>query len=252
MERGSYIAASGGLLQFRKIEVVNNNLANVNTPGFKKQILVGDKQTFEETLASAVAPQDPYAKGDHDRTPGTVNIRSVTDFSPGPIKNTGNALDVALRNPNDFFVINTPQGPQYTRAGNFTLSTEGELMTVDGYTVQGDGGAIAADGPGISIAADGRVSANNQEVGQLQVVRFTDTSGLERLGSSRFGLRAGSAGPEQVEPELLPKSLEMSNVSSISSVMDLITANRAFDMYSKAANSIDQMNQAAISQVGRR
>ena len=105
MDRGIYTSASAGLYQLRKLEVVNNNLANINTVGFKKQILTGETQSFDQTLASAVAKDDPYAKGDHDRTPGVVNSRTVTDFTVGAIKNTGNPLDVALRNPNDFFVI---------------------------------------------------------------------------------------------------------------------------------------------------
>lgn len=251
MERGTYIAASGGLVQLRRLDVVNNNLANVNTPGFKRQILVGDLQQFEDTLASVVAQNDPYAKGDHDRTPGTVNLRTQTDFTPGPIKNTENPLDVALRNPKDFFVVNSPEGPLYTRAGNFTLTPEGELVTVDGFAVQGDGGAITANGPGANITPNGTVLANGLQVGKLQVVRFDDPQVLEPVGATRFRLKAGGVGPQQVEPALAEQSLEMANVSAITSMIDLIIANRGFEMYTKSAQAIDNMNQTAISQIGR-
>lgn len=252
MDRGTYAAASGGLLQFRKLEIANNNIANASTPGFKRQMLVGKVQSFDATLAKALERKDPYARGDHERTPGAVHAQTVTDFSPGAIRYTGNALDVALRDSRDFFVIETPQGPQYTRAGNFTLSAEGQLVTMDGMPVQGDGGPITIDGGRASITSSGQVYADGDLVGTLQVVRFEDPKGLQRVGHTRFRLREDAEAPVPVAASLEPSSLEMSNVSAISSMIDLITANRAFEMYSKSSNTIDQMNQAAVSQVGRR
>src|SRR5690606_32875851 len=114
-------------------------------------------------------------RGDHERTPGTVNVRAMTDFSVGPIRETGNAFDVALRNPNEFFVVNGPSGPLYTRAGNFTLNAEGSLVTPDGLPVQGDGGAITITGPNVKISESGAISVNGTQVGRMQVVRFDDT-----------------------------------------------------------------------------
>lgn len=252
MERGSYVAASAGLYQFRRLEVVNNNLANLNTPGFKREVLMGDEQTFDQTLASSIASQDPYAKGDHERAPGIVNIRAVTDFAKGPIKNTGNSLDVALREANQFFVINTPEGQQYTRAGNFTLNGEAELVTVDGYTVNGDGGPINGDGVGVAITPDGSLRAGGQELGRIQVVRIENPDSLIRSGNARFSLAPGQPAPVPEETvEVIPQALEMSNVTAISSVIEMITASKAFDLYSKSAQSIDQMNQTAIGQIGR-
>ncbi|MCO6432471.1 MAG: flagellar hook-basal body protein [Deltaproteobacteria bacterium] len=251
MERGTYVAASGGLLELRKLDVASNNLANINTVGFKRQILVGETQDFEQTLASTIAASDPYARGDHERSPGTVNVRAATDFTPGPIKNTGNKWDVAARNPNDFFVVQTPDGPQYTRAGNFTLNDQGQLVTLDGFPVQGDGGTVTADVPGAYIAPDGSIRAGNEVLATLQVVRFVNPESLERVGMTRFITKPGQPAPEPVEPDVMPQALEMSNVSATSSVIELITANRAFDMYTKTAQAIDQMNQTAVTQVGR-
>ena len=252
MDRGLYAAASAGLYQFRKLEVVNNNLANINTPGFKAQLLTSQAQSFDQTLASVVAKDDPYAKPDHDRVAGLVGSKTVTDFSSGPIKNTGNPLDVALRNPKQFFVINTPQGMQYTRAGNFTLNASGEIVTQDGCAVQGDGGSLTANGPGVAIAADGNVLVNHQKVGRLSIVSFDDPSTLERVGDNRFRAAEGSPAPAEVEGELEPESLEMANVSAISSMVELLTTQRAFQAYAKTSDTIDQMNQAAINQVGKR
>ena len=258
MDRGTYAAASSGLANLRKLEVVNANLANINTPGFKREVLVGEAQTFDQTLASIVAASDPIAQGDHDRARGVVNVHTATDFSPGPIKQTDGALDAALRKPNDFFVINTPDGPQYTRAGNFTLNSDGALVTPEGFSVAGDGGAISSDLPGLHIEASGEVVAPDpqtklrQVIGKLQVAHIEEPSGLIRVGGSRFKLGPNNAQPTVVEPDIEPRAIEMSNVSAISGMIDLISANRAFAMYTKTAQTLDEMNNAAISQVGRR
>jgi flagellar basal body rod protein FlgG len=237
----------------RKLEVQNNNLANLNTVGFKRQYLTAETQGFENTFASLLKKDKaPFAQPDHVRTPGVENIQTRTDFAVGPIKNTGNPLDVALRNANEFFVVNTPEGPMYTRAGNFAINGSGELVTQDGMQIQGEGGAVAITGPGASISADGSVRVNREAVGRLQVVRFTDPGTLERVGGTRFKLAAGQQQPAAVEPSLEPQALEMSNASAISSMVDMIVINRAFEAYTKAAQTIDGMNQSAISQIGKR
>lgn len=252
MDRGTYIAASGGLAQFRKLEIVNNNLANINTVGFKREVLEGEAQSFDKTLASIISKSDPYAKGDQQRTPAVVNVSSSTDFSQGPIQATGNPLDAALRKSDEFFAVNTPQGVQYTRAGNFTLNSEGTLVTQDGFEVQGDGGAIQLTGPDVAIQSDGSVVAGGTSQGVLATFKIEDPSKLVRSGGNRFTIPAGSAAPEQVPADLATRSLEMSNVSAITSVTDLMSAQRAFQMYTKAADSIDSINQIAINQIGRR
>lgn len=250
MDIGLYAAASSGILQMRKLEVQNNNLANINTVGFKGQYIVPEMQNFDRTLASAVGESDPFARGDQLQVPNVSEVRTQIDFTPGAIQHTGNRLDVALRGANDFFVINTPQGPLYTRAGNFTLNGNGELVTQDGLQVQGDGGAINLQGLAGSITGDGSVRAGGQTLGRLQVVRFENTNGLMAVEGARF--RAVGAQPVPVEPRVEPQSLEMSNVSAITGMVDLITTNRAFDAYTKAAQSLDTLNQTAISQIGRR
>ncbi|MCB0331938.1 MAG: flagellar hook-basal body protein [Bdellovibrionales bacterium] len=251
MDRGTYAAASGGLLSLAKLHVVNNNLANANTPGFKRQYLIREQQAFEDTLTSKLQESMPFAKGDHDRTPGVVQVRTATDFSVGSIKNTGRNLDVALENPNDFFVVNTPQGLMYTRAGNFSVDSEGQLVTTDGHPVQGDGGPIVLDGANSYISSGGVVMSGGNEVGRLLVTRHEDPAALERVGSNRYRALPGTAAPvPQESPSIVPNALEMSNVSAIQSVIELISATRGFELYTKAAGSIDQMNEQAISRVG--
>jgi flagellar basal-body rod protein FlgF len=251
MDIAGYAAASAGLLQMRKLEVQNNNLANINTVGFKRQFVISEREDFNDTFAKELEPTDPFAKGDQARVSNVTETETRIDFSAGPIKATGAPLDVALKNPKDFFIINTPQGVRYTRAGNFTLSANGELVTQDGFQVQGDGGVILTQGAGVQIAADGSVTAGPVNFGRIQTVRFPDTAGLVPVGGARFQLQGGAA-PAQIPAELEPQALEMSNVSAVTGMIDLITTNRAFDAYTKAAQTIDNLNQASITQYGKR
>lgn len=250
MDIGTYAAVSAGLLQMKKLEVENNNLANTSTVGFKRQYVVAEQQAFEQTLSGQLG-QGRYAKSDNQRVPSVGAYESYVDFSQGAIRQTGNPLDVALRTESDFFVVNTPNGRQYTRAGNFTISQNGDLVTQDGLQVVGDGGAIQLPAPGAVINQDGSIQIQGITVGRLSVVRFTDLKGLEPVAGARFRLTGGGQ-PQQVEPFLEPKSLEMSNVSAVTGMIDLIQTNRAFDAYTKAAQSLDTLNQAAINQVGKR
>ena len=252
MDQGSYVAASDGILQFAKLDVVNNNLANINTTGYKKQILIGAERTFDETLASQLASGDPYVKADYDRSHGVEEVGTYTDFSLGSIKETGNPFDVALTHPNDFFAVETGEGIQYTRAGNFTLNAEGTLITSEGYPVVGDGGALVVDGSQAYITASGALMVDGENVGTLQVTRFEDVQNLQPKGGCRFALRDGATTGENVEANLVPGAVELSNVSAVSSIIDLISTNRAFSLYEKTARTIDEMNNIAVQQVGRR
>lgn len=250
MDIGTYAAVSGGLLQMKKLEVENNNLANSSTVGFKRQFVVAEQQAFEDTLSGQLN-QAKYARADNQRVPSVGAYETYIDFSQGAIRHTGNPLDVALRTESDFFMVNTPNGREYSRAGNFAISQNGELVMQDGLQVVGDGGTIQLPGPGASINQDGSIQIQGITVGRLQVARFSDLTGLEPVGGARFRLKSGPQ-PQQADAFVEPMSLEMSNVSAVSGMIDLIQTNRAFDAYSKAAQSLDTLNQAAITQVGKR
>lgn len=254
MERGTYAAASGGLRQIRSLDITTNNLANVNTTGYKRQLLVSSSQRFEDTFAALIEKQDPYARPDHVRSPGAVDLRTMTDFSSGPVRDTGNPLDVALVDPKTFFVVQGKGGEQlYTRAGSFTLDDQGTLVTPEGLPVVGDGGPISATGSRIAISGSGAVLADGLSVGQLQVVKIENPTELERVDGARFRAISPQAQPVAVDsPEILPGSLEMSNVSTIDGVIDLVAAHRGFEMYTKIASTIDELNQTAITRVGKR
>lgn len=242
MDRGLYSAASGGLLSSTRLDIVANNLANVTTVGYKAQRLSSRQQTFADTLASQL-PETATAKGDFDRTPGVIVDGTTTDFSPGPVEFTGNPLHVALTAPNQFFVVNTPQGTMYTRAGNFTRNADGNLTLPDGSLVSGDGGPITLPPGDASISGNGTITVNGLIVGRLQVVEIENTSQLTRHEGVRFTLNGGAA--SAVPANVVPNSLEQANVGTLGAMVDLINANKAFEAYTKSAKSIDDMNDRA-------
>ena len=223
MDRGLYAASSGGLQASRRLDVVANNLANVNTPGFKAERIRARQQQFEDTLASTL-PQGQNHRGDFERVPGVVGDGTFTDFAPGPIESTGNPLNVALVPKDQFFVVLGANGEEFTRAGNFTINSENELVTPDGAKVSGGGSSITVP-PGGSVRildngnivvgplkGSGQQVASSQVVGQLQVVKVSDLQQLERTQGTRFRLKGGGTTPVE-NPMVMPESLEMANVS---------------------------------------
>lgn len=249
MDRGSYAAASGGLAQLRLLDIVTNNLANVNTAGYKQDFLITRQQNFDDTLASRQAT-DEFAKGDHARTPGAVQTQERIDLSVGSFRQTGGAMDVALRNQNDFFVILTPDGTQLTRAGSFTLDGAGNVVTQSGLPVSGGGGPITvnANAP-TTISPGGAVMSGGAIVGQLQVQRVSDPEALEKVGHARFKIKEGAGAAVDVLPDLESGTLENANISMTSAMVQMIAAHRGFAAYTKIAGAIDEMNKDAVTQI---
>ena len=245
MDRGVYAAASGGLTNFRLLQIVGNNLANVSTVGFKAERLITRQQEFEDTLAGALNDPSGRAAADHERTPGTVDMQTTTDFTPGPVSFTGDPLNVALRQSNQFFVVNTPEGEAYTRAGNFTLDSAGQLVTPDGFPVMGDGGAIALRPGTAKITGTGMVMVDKEQVGRLRVVQVDDPTQLQRKSGVRFSLGA-NAQPNSAEADLITESVEMPNVSVVQSMVDMINVQRAFETYTKSVRTINELDDVSL------
>ena len=248
MDRGIYAASSSGLVGIRRLDTVAENLANVNTIGFKAQKLVTRQHEFGDTLASTLKNQLGRAKGDHDRAPGVAHVQTVTDFSAGPVSFTGNSLDAALENPNDFFVVQTPGGTQYTRAGNFKLNAEGQIVTADGMPVMGDGGPIAITGGDAKIAASGAVLVNGQQAGILRRVNFKEPQSLVREAGTRFSAPRGTQS-QASEGNVIPGSLEMSNVGTVQSMVEMINAHKSFETYAKSVQTISELNEVQLRTV---
>ena len=244
MNRGIYTATSGGMAAERRMEVVSNNLANVSTVGFKGQRIVSRQQEFADTLASIIATTPRYAPSDQRDTPGIVDINAETDFSAGPINYTGNPLDVALTDPNSFFVIQVGDEELFTKAGSFTLNANRQLVTSDGYPVLGTNGIItfAADGLA-SISANGTALSSDTVIDRLRVVSVPDLIQMERTDGTRFRMLGEDNATDLADYSLTPASLEMPNVSTVNSMVEMISTSRAFEAYTKTVKTIDEINE---------
>ncbi len=236
---GHMEALEGALLLERKLEVAANNMANVNTTGFKKQRI-----TFREYLLSQVDGSRRTAKGPV----------VTTEFAQGATHQTDNPLDFAIEG-EGFFAVQTPQGVRYTRDGNFTLDAQKQLVTRQGYPVLGNGAPIILDdttGRGIWLSGDGRFFVDETQTNVLDVVTFEDPTSLRRLGANLWEPSSRNVVPTPVEnPSIKQGYLEDSNVNPLESMLELMDCYRAYEAQQKTIQTVDQLDNKAANEVGR-
>jgi flagellar basal-body rod protein FlgF len=237
MDAAMYKALSGAIAQMRKLEVASQDLANVNTSGYK-----GQRLAFNEVLAAglpaATRPGGFVAVGDQR-----------TNFVQGDLQGTGNPFHLAIDG-EGYFVIETPRGERYTRSGGFTLSADGTVITPQGEPLLGEGGPIQVTGGRMEVGLDGTVRSENGEVGKVRIVRFLDTRRVVKEGANL--LRADAANVEDVAtPRLAQGHLEQSNVSPIDSMVAMITIQRQFESYERAMKLMDGATQKMIADAAR-
>jgi flagellar basal-body rod protein FlgG len=247
-------ATSGMLAQQLNVEVISNNIANMNTVGFKRQ-----RAEFQDLLY-----QNVERMGAQSSTQGTVvptgiqigagvkagSVYRITE--QGSPTRTGNPYDIAIDG-KGYFQITMPSGEiAYTRAGNFAVNGEGQLVTEDGYAVE-PAITIPQDAIDVSISKSGQVQVTTQGeaapqvVGQLELATFFNEAGLEAIGDNLL-LETAASGPANVGTpgevgfgELLQGYTEASNVDAVSEISALIIAQRAYEMNSKVITTADQM-----------
>lgn len=257
MNRALFSAASGTLAQQFNIDVIANNVANVNTAGFKKV-----RAEFQDLLSQSFRAAGVLtAQGTNVPVPlrvglGTRVAATQRVFLPGSIQQTGNPLDLAVQG-DGFFQILMPSGETaYTRDGSFKMDPNGTLVTSDGYPVQPNVN-IPTDATEVVISQDGNVSVRQpgastlSQVGTIQLARFSNPAGLESMGKNLYIETPGSGAAIQGQPGQGPfggsfvqqGTLEMSNVAIVEELVNLITAQRAFEANSKVISAADQMMQ---------
>jgi flagellar basal-body rod protein FlgF len=244
MDQGIYTAAAGAIAMEDRLNIISNNIANLNTTGFKK-----DQMSFEQYMkqldTSSLYP------GQYRTVPiDVVAVSSSIDLTPGPPVKTGNPLDIALMG-DGFFVVNTDKGPRYTRAGMFQLSTDNTLITPRGYTVQGQGGDITIDSKKgqVVISPQGKVSQDGDEIGTIQVVKIPADS-LVRDGNNLFTVKEG-VDPEPIDtPYVVQGSLETANVEPITEMVEMIAAQRAYDVFQKVIRSANDAYSYSMHNIG--
>jgi flagellar basal-body rod protein FlgG len=248
MSGGIYVAASGALLQQMRLDLLTNNLANANSPGYK-----ADKPIFRLPPAAAArasqAAQIPALR--QSLSPYTPPFDSILDVSAGALKQTGNALDVAIVGPG-FFAVETPDGERYTRKGSFVVDADGTLTTPDGFPVLGRGGPITVEGSQIHIDDAGNVTADGVEAGQLKLVTFERPQLLEKSGDALFAANDPTDPPQASEEISLSQGyLELSNVNAVRTMTQLIETTRIFETYQKVITAMDQADAKAVNDVGK-
>ncbi|PIE67123.1 MAG: flagellar basal-body rod protein FlgF [Deltaproteobacteria bacterium] len=246
MSGGMYLAAAGALVQQMRLNTLANNVANIDTVGFKGEMTVFQDPeqgpaSLPETDADRIQPLSPYAPPFH----------TVVDFGQGALKQTGNPLDVAI-NGDGFFTIQTPDGPQYTRQGSFTRDEDGTLITPDGYPVLGEGGEITLQAGIIDIDSQGTIYVNGDEIDRFQVVDFENRLGLQKVGNGRFAAPQDAQTTEPAEITSLNQGyLEQSNVNAVRAMTEMIETSRAFTAYQKVIQTADDATEKSINDVGK-
>ncbi|MDL1962754.1 MAG: flagellar basal-body rod protein FlgF [Deltaproteobacteria bacterium] len=244
MNGAIHLVAAGGIFYEKKLDVLANNLSNINTVGFKKD------QAFRLS-ALKENPEQTSISGKSQNLFSILPFGTRTDFSPGSLQHTENALDLAL-NGNGFFCIKTPEAIQYTRKGNFTLNENGVLVTQEGLPVLGEGGEIKIDGKNIVVDAQGNVSVDGTTVDTIKIVDFPQTYVLEKAGNSLFTLTDSSIAENKAEGvEVQQGFVEFSNVDAIRMMTEMIEVLRGYESYQKVIQNIDDVNSKAINGIGR-
>lgn len=258
MSKGIFTAVSGAMAQQAKLDTVANNLANVNTPGFKR-----DGQLFREYLTSynkepgaVEVPRIPasiesfYTHNGGDKS--FVDLDGTfSDFSQGTLRPTGNKLDVAIEG-DGFFEVATPEGVRYTRAGNFSVDGDGRLVTKQGFPVQKQGGGeFRFTGTNVSISDAGEVFENSETIGKLSLMKFDNRDALLKQGANLFALK-DNLDPKMaqaIEAKVSQGFLEGSNVNIVREMTDMISATRTFESAQKVIQAYDQMAGKVVNEV---
>lgn len=243
MENSQLIGLSRQMVLRRKMDVIANNLANINTAGYK-----ADKLLFEEHIMP-VARMNEFRTLDK-RLSYVIDDRMTHAFSAGPIIETSNPVNVALNDDTSFFVVASPNGERYTRNGEFDINALGQLVNSDGYGVQGADGPITftTEDTNINISRDGVVSSSRGEIGRLRVVTFANTDALVKEGISMF--RGDNPLPVE-QPNIMGGHVERSNVKGVVEISKMIQVTRSYTSLAKALKQTADLRSDAIDKLGR-
>lgn len=258
MMRALYTAASGMVAQQYNMDTISNNLANVNTTGFK-----GNQARFQDLVYQQIqAPGSPVGASvvpvGQQVGLGVKVASSEKTFTQGSLVQTGNNLDVAIEG-DGFFQVTMPDGSTaYTRDGSFKQDANGSIVTANGYFVQPQI-TIPQNAISVNVGADGTVSAQvpgstqPQQLGQIQLARFVNAAGLSPIGGNNlYTQTAASGAPIVTQPGLNGAGnlqggyLENSNVQVVNEIVNMIVAQRAYEANSKAIGGADQMLATAV------
>jgi flagellar basal-body rod protein FlgF len=277
MNSGLYTAYLGMRARQQRLDLIANNIANASTSGFKADRLLyrsveaaeNEAQQIGGGTGAAGQAQNPTAAP--IATPGAaqdnptagltptkygrdvgVLTAQATDFSRGPIRETGRSLDVSLDG-DGFLVVQTARGERYTRQGALTLDNSGQLTTEHGDLVIGDGGPITVPPGEVSIGDDGTITANGQFAGRLKLVQFADANqALAKEGNSLFVATGRQAATEATGTRVVQGSLELSNVNSLSEMVAMMQNTREFESLQRSVTMLmNDVGKTVANEIGK-
>ena len=267
MNRGLYAACSAMLVQETHLDVVTNNLANVDTVGFRRRVPVSREfsalmdrvEKVSEDGETKIMTTPPFTmnwKGKEvigGMALASIFSDSAMDTQPGVVRTTDAPLDVSVDGSGFFAVQDAGGNTYYTRQGNFIVGRNGTLATLDGMEVQGEGGPIAIDeAASAEILNNGQVLADGDVVGQISLFTFENPTHLRQAGKNNLAPSENSGGPVPVEDvRLVPGTIEMSNVSVVEEMVRMIEVERAYEGASKALMTHDDETGKLITSFGR-
>ena len=263
-----WVPLSGAIAQQRKVETIANNVANVNTPGFKK-----DDITFKEYMTTLDKgyqdidlPRKEWAPADFYRSYGAEHSKvkvdaSYVDFSQGQLSPTGNNLDIGLRG-KGFLEVQTPNGIRYTRRGILSVRNDGMLITDQGFPVLARTNDPQAPAEGrqiklpngarqVAITLQGDIYADNQAVAKLNIAEFKDTHALRKEGGSLFINKDLENIKAESSTSVHQGFVEQSNVNAVSEMSELIKAHRHFEAIQNVIKTYDQVSQKGVNEIGK-
>ncbi len=238
MLKGIHDAAGSMLPQMQQQNAIAHNLANAQTTGFKRALVVATAN------AENANPNQPARWDD------ISSLESVIDFSQGPVERTGNPFDLAIFG-DAFFTVSTPEGEQYTRAGNFQVSSEGLLVTAQGYPVLAQDGEIRVTGGEFEVDRQGRIIIDGQVQGTLALVTFPQPYPLQQREAGLFFPTPDAPAPQAATGmEIHQGSLEQANVNVITEMVNMIDSYRIFETAQRMVQTQDQTLEKTVNQLG--
>ena len=228
-----------------RLDVLTNNLANVNTTGFKEDKLYFHIPDGEED------PRMVNKANGFVMAPPAQPYETRTDFSPSTMRNTNNVLDLALEG-EGFFCVQTPEGKSYTRRGDFSLTENGNLVTKEGYPVLGKNGEIVLRGGDIKVSDTGEISVDGNPVDTLKVVAIGKPERLQKISSTLFKLPVGEADEKELKQTKVKQGfLENSGVNPVKTMTEMIDVLRGYESYQKIIHFLNDISKKNINDVGK-
>lgn len=255
MLRSLYTATTGMMVQRNKMDNITNNITNVDTIGYKKDYML--TRSFDDVLIERMNDPNVIATrmgasnevGDHNW--GLYVDEIFTSFKQGALEQTEQPNELAIQG-EGFFVVQTPDGERYTRAGNFRVDSEGYLVNNNGYYVQTtDRENVYVGGNEFSINALGDITVDGEITGRIAVVTFEDLQGLRKAGENLYYSYNNEVPMDAENYQVLQGYIEGSNVDVASETVDMISTSRAYESCYKIAQMIDQTLAKTVNDIAR-